>query len=100
MKRDIKRIALAVIGSPALLVAFLFIVRPESLGSPALKLALMAAAGCVLMTLGELSDALTNWAVARIQARVERASVPPSATVLDVLTGGSLTASPPSTRFG
>ncbi|HVJ17732.1 MAG TPA: hypothetical protein VM686_20060 [Polyangiaceae bacterium] len=56
-----KRIAFCVAASPAVLVIALFIVRPEALGSPATKLALMTLAGCMLMRLGDLSRALTRW---------------------------------------
>jgi len=99
-----KRVALCAVALPAVLVAGLFVVRPEALGSPATKLALMAAAGCLLVALGELSDALTKWALPHLSARLtaegRRRSEPPSAgTVLDVLTSATLTAGPPSTRF-
>lgn len=86
-----KRVALGVVASPALVVAYLFVVNPEALGSPAIKLLLMTLAGCLLMAMGELSDALAKWALARLESR-------PS--VLDAFRGATLTAAPESTRFG
>ncbi len=100
-----RRLARCVVASPAAVVACLFVVRPEALGSPATKLALMAIAGCLLMTIGELSNALTRWALPRLKARAAAAEarlrvepVSPN-TMLEVLTNATLTAAPQSTRF-
>jgi hypothetical protein len=99
-----RRLARCVVASPAAVVACLFVVRPEALGSPATKLALMAIAGCLLMTIGELSEALTRWALPRLKARAAAAEALSSApaspnAMLEVLTSATLTAAPQSTRF-
>jgi hypothetical protein len=75
----LKRVALGLTSSPAALVAYLFVANPEALGAPALKLGLMALAGCSLLVVGELSDALVRALGADEQ---------------------QLTAAPSSTRFG
>jgi hypothetical protein len=93
-----RRIASWLVAAPAIVVAALFVARPEALGSPSLKLLLMTGAACLLMLLGELSAALgrllqEGWEAVRPARSGDQQSV------LDMLTGANLTASPESTRF-
>jgi hypothetical protein len=64
-----KLAALSVFVSPAATVAYLFVVNPEALGAPVMKLLLMLGAYCLLMTSKSSSRALAIWAVARWDAR-------------------------------
>jgi hypothetical protein len=81
-----KRLAIAIVASPALLIALLFVVRPEALGTPATKLLVMTVAACLLMSLGELSGALAKWMQPHLEARTSRPpAAAPETTVLDVL---------------
>ena len=65
----LKLVAFAIVTSPAAAVAYLFVVNPEALGAPIVKLLLMLAAWCLLMTAGSSSRALVTWAAARSDVR-------------------------------